>query len=58
MARGWQPVQEATLLSFAIYGELLVMAMLVPYLAEPGRLVDTLSIPSYYRAFFLHCLQW
>lgn len=35
MARGWQPVQEATLLSFAIYGELLVMVMLVPYLAEP-----------------------
>ncbi|NLJ25224.1 MAG: endospore germination permease, partial [Firmicutes bacterium] len=32
MARGWQPVGEATLSSFAIYGELLVMTMLIPYL--------------------------
>ncbi|NMB44812.1 MAG: endospore germination permease [Firmicutes bacterium] len=42
MGRGWQPVQEGMLSSFAIYGELLVMTMLLPYLSRPqdaGRYV-------------------
>lgn len=42
MARGWQPVQEGMLSSFAIFGELSVMTMLLPYLSRPqdaGRFV-------------------
>lgn len=35
MARGWKPVGEGALSSFAIYGELLVMTMLIPYLSRP-----------------------
>ena len=42
MARGWQPVPEGMLSSFAIYGELIVMTMLIPHLNRPqdaGRFV-------------------
>lgn len=42
MARGWQPIQEGMLSSFTIFGELLVMTMLIPYLGRPqdaGRFV-------------------
>ncbi|MGI6567773.1 MAG: GerAB/ArcD/ProY family transporter [Limnochordia bacterium] len=46
---GWRPIVEATLSSFAIFGELLVVAMLFPYLNEPkkaGRLAVTTVLVS------------
>ncbi len=42
MARGWPPLQNATLFSFSVFGELLVVTMLTPYLNRPqeaGRFV-------------------
>ena len=42
MAQGWLPVQDAMLLSFAIFGELVVMTMMIPYMDRPqeaGKMV-------------------
>jgi len=51
-AYGWQPIFEASLSSFTIFGELIVMTMLFPYLDE-AKEANRLAVTTVLLAGFL-----